>query len=147
MAASPLNRFFNKSDPLSRLQEHANRLMRLQQKVDKALPAAVRSGAHVANLQDGELILHVSSPVMATRLKLGLESLKGSLQAAGEPIHTIKIKVRANPFQGNGREDGVAVRPIGREGKAALQHLAEELSPDDPLAKALKRMVDRSVKD
>jgi hypothetical protein len=147
MATSPLNRFIGKSDVLARLQDHAGRLVRLQRKLDLALPAAARGGAQVANLQDGELIIHVTSPVMATRLKLGMESLKGSLQAAGESITSIKIKVRANPFQGNGREEDVEVRHIGREGKAALQHLAEDLKPDDPLAKALKRMLDRSAKD
>ncbi|MDP5238126.1 DciA family protein [Uliginosibacterium sp. 31-16] len=147
MATSPINKFFIKSDVLSRLQDHANHLIRLQRKLDAALPAASRGAAQVANLQDGELILHVTSPVMATRLKLGLESLKDSLQAAGEPVRSITVKVRVSPFQGTGREEEAEVRPIGAGGREALQHLAEELKPDDPLARALKRMVERSAKE
>ena len=147
MATSPLNRFIGKSDVLARLQDHAARLLRLQRKLDAALPAVMRGAAQVANLQEGELIVHVSSPVMATRLKLSLSTLKSSLQAAGEPVESIKIKVRASPFQGNGRQEEVEVRHIGAGGKAALQHLADELRPDDPLARALKRMVERSAKD
>lgn len=146
MATSPLNRFIGRSDVLARLQDHAARLQRLQRKLDAALPAVSRGAAQVANLQDGELILHVASPVMATRLKLGLETLKASLQAAGEPIQNIKIKVRTSPFEGNGREEEVQVRPIGAGGRAALQGLADDLQPDDPLARALKRMVERSAK-
>lgn len=145
MATSPIHKFFGKSDVLSRLQDHANRLIRLQRKLDAALPAATRGAAQVANLQDGELTLHVASPVMATRLNLGLESLKGSLQAAGEPIRSIKVKVRANPFQGTAAAEDVAARPIGQGGKRALQNLAEELGEEDSLAQALKRMVDKSA--
>ncbi len=146
MATSPLNRFIGRSDVLARLQDHAARLQRLQRKLDAALPAVSRGAAQVANFQDGELILHVVSPVMATRLKLGLETLKHALQVAGEPVQSIKVKVRASPFRGNGREEEVSVRPIGAGGRAALQTLAEDLKPDDPLARALKRMIDRSAK-
>lgn len=145
MATSPINKLFGQSDVLSRLQDHANRLIRLQRKLDLALPAVSRGAVQVANLQEGELTVHVTSPVMATRLKLGLESLKASLQAAGEPIRTITVKVRVSPFQGQGQQAEAEVRPIGTGGKEALLQLSNELKPDDPLAQALKRMLDRST--
>jgi hypothetical protein len=146
MATSPINKLFRQSEALSRLQDHANRLIRLQKKLDASLPAASRGAAQVANLQDGELTLHATSPVMATRIKLSLQTLKANLQAAGEPVQTITVKVRVNPFLGKAEADEVKVRPIGEGGRDALLHLAQELEADDPLAKALKRIVDRSSK-
>jgi len=146
MATSPINKLFRQSEVLSRLQDHANRLIRLQRKLDAALPASSRGAAQVANLLDGELILHATSPVMATRLKLGLQTLKANLQAAGEPVQSITVKVRVNPFLGKPEADEVKVRPIGEGGREALIHLSEGLEADDPLAKALKRIVERSAK-
>ena len=147
MASSPISKFFSHSDPLARLQDHARLLLRLQRKLDAALPAAARGAASVANLLDGELTVHVTSPVMATRLKLSQESLRASLQAAGEAVSSIRIKVRASPFQGNGQAEEAEVRPIGTGGREALLQLADELKPDDPLARALRRMVERSAKE
>lgn len=146
MKTSPLNKYFGRSDVLARLQEHAAHLMRLQRKLDAALPASSTGAAQVANFQEGELIIHVASPTMATRLRLGMESLKTSLQVAGEPVSSIKIKVRASPFRGNRAGEEATVRPIGRGGRAALQELADGLGPDDPLACALRRMVERCAK-
>jgi hypothetical protein len=146
MKTSPLNKFFGRSDVLARLQEHASRLIRLQRKLDAALPASSAGAAQVANFQDGELIIHVASPTMATRLRLSMGSLKTSLQVAGEPVNSIKIKVRASPFRGNHQEKEAQVRPIGRGGRAALQELADGLAADDPLARALRRMVERCAK-
>lgn len=143
---TPLVSFLSQSDALARLQEHAGRLVRLQRKLDAALPAAVSGAARVANFQDGELILHVVSPAMATRLRLSMESLKRALLTAGEAVSTIKVKVRASPFRGNYQAEEVAPRPIGRNGREALQALADGLREDDPLARALRRMVDRCAK-
>lgn len=145
MKTSPLNRIFGRSDVLARLQEHANHLIRLQRKLDAALPRGSQGAAQVANFQNGELILHVASPAMSTRLRLSQESLKTALQIAGEPVTSIKVKVRANPFRGNHSAQETPVRPIGKGGRDALQSLADGLGQDDPLARALRRMVDRSA--
>ncbi|MBS1207851.1 MAG: hypothetical protein H6R19_249 [Proteobacteria bacterium] len=145
MATSPIHKLFGQSEILSRLQDHANRLIRLQRTLESALPAASSGAAQVANFQEGTLTIHVASPVMATRLKLGLESLKSRLQAAGEPVESITVKVRTSPFQGRNEQEEAEVRPIGSGGRAALLQLSEGLKPDDPLALALKRMVERSA--
>lgn len=146
MKTSPINNFLGRSDVLARLQEHAGRLMRLQRKLDAALPRGVRGAASVANFHDGELILHVTSPAVATRLRLSLETLKTALQVAGEPVSSIKVKVRASPFKGNGIDAEAPVRPIGAEGRNALLSLADNLASDDPLARALRHMVDRCTR-
>lgn len=144
MKTSPLSRIFGRSDVLARLQEHANHLIRIQRKLDAALPRGSQGAAQVANFIDGELILHVVSPAMSTRLRLSQESLKKALQVAGEPVTSIKVKVRASPFRGNHPEQEVPARSIGKGGRAALESLAESLGNDDPLARALRRMVERA---
>ncbi|MDQ7988891.1 MAG: DUF721 domain-containing protein [Candidatus Dactylopiibacterium sp.] len=146
MKTRPLNTIFGRSDLLARLQAHATHLVRLQRKLDAALPAASHGAASVANFKEGELTIHVVSPVMATRLRLSLESLKTRLQVAGEPVTSIKVKVRASPFQGNFRTEEAPVRPIGRDGRAALETLADSLAPEDPLARALRHMVSRCAR-
>lgn len=144
MSTSPLSKFMGKSDALARLREHANYLSKLQRKVEACLPANSRPAIHVANLQEGELVLHVESPALAARLKLSQNGLINELQIAGEPVKTLKIKVRTQSFQGNDRYDTSEVRSIGTGGKEALRMLEENLDPDDPLASALRRMLDRS---
>lgn len=145
MKTSPLYRIFGQSDVLARLQEHAKHLVRLQRKLDAALPRGSQGAAQVANFQNGELIIHVASPAMSTRLRLSQESLKTALQVAGEPVTSIKVKVRASPFRGNYAKHDTPVRPIGQGGREALEALADNLGQDDPLARALRNMVARSA--
>jgi hypothetical protein len=144
MATSPIKKLFSQSDVLSRLQDHANHLLRLQQILDAALPAVSRGSVHVANLQDGELIVHAESPSMATRVRLCQDSIRNAFQTHGEAIFSIKVKVRTSPFHGNMVAEETLERKIGQPGKDALQDLGDRLSPDDPLARALRRMIDRS---
>lgn len=144
MSTSPLSTFMGRADALARLREHATYLARLQRKVEACLPANSRPAVHVANLHDGELILHVESPALAARLKLSQNGLIRDLQIAGEPVNALRIKVRTQPFQGNEHYDASEVRSIGAGGKEALRSLEANLNPDDPLASALRRMLERS---
>lgn len=144
MTTSPLNNFLNRSEALARLHEHASYLARLQRKLETSLQPAMRKGVHVANLADGELTLHVDTPTLATRLKLSQKSLLADLQVAGEPVRTLRVKVRAQPYLGNDRYDVAEPRAIGEGGKEALGALQATLRPDDPLARALQRILSRS---
>jgi len=144
MSTSPLSTFMGQSDALARLREHAAYLARLQRKVEACLPANSRPAVHVANLRDGELVLHVESPALAARLKLSQNGLISDLQIAGEPVNALRIKVRTQPFQGNDHYDASEVRSIGTGGKDALRALQANLDPADPLAGALQRMLERS---
>ncbi|PAS97691.1 MAG: hypothetical protein CGU28_03870 [Candidatus Dactylopiibacterium carminicum] len=145
MVARALDSFFSRSDALSRLQDHAERLQRLQRLVEAGLPLATRGAVRVANFQEGELTLHVTSPALATRLKMSLNGLQTNLVAAGEPVGLIKVKVRTTPFVGLELPEDVEARPIGAGGKAALLALSEQLRSEDPLAAALRRMVKHSA--
>lgn len=143
LASTPLRRILGSSEPLAHLQDHAARLLRLQKVVSKTLPGAMREVVRVANLQEGTLFLHVPSPALATRLKLGQESLRTALLAVGENIREIKIKVRVDP--GTRPPPPPPRRHIGAQGRQALQALRESMKADDPLARALKKMEDDSA--
>lgn len=142
MAATPLDKLFGSNETLARLQDHARRLRRLQGVVDRCLPPNLRGLVSVANFAEGTLTLHVPSPALATRIKMSSDSIKGDLMALGELVEQIQTKVRVSRAQP--RQAEKVERRIGREGKAALDELRDSLKPDDPLAAALKRMLERS---
>lgn len=143
VSSSPLSRILRASEPLSRLQDHAARLLRLQKALDKALPPVMKNAVRVANFQDGVLFLHVPSPALATRLKLGQEGLRAALLASGENVFEFKIKVRVDRHD---REQRFAPhRHISEQGREALEALRKSLKADDPLARALKKMEDDSA--
>ncbi|WP_018605636.1 DciA family protein [Uliginosibacterium gangwonense] len=141
MASTPLKKILGASEPLARLQDHAARLLRLQRIVSRAVPQVMRNLVQVANVQDGVLYLHVPSPALATRLKLSQETLRGALMNDGMPIVEIKIKVRVERHAPPPTPPRRSITPTGRD---ALRQLRESMSPDDPLAQALKHMEDKS---
>src|SRR5262245_4214600 len=94
MCAAPLQRFLGGNDALTRLRDHAARLVRMQATLEKQLPAGMLGAVSVANFEDGILVLHVQTAALASRLKMSSESLRTALMAANEPVMGIRIKVR-----------------------------------------------------
>ena len=141
MAATPLGRLFGKDDALARLRQHAARLMRLQTSLNQLIPRAMHGAVAVANMQDGVLSLHAATPALASRLNMTRESLLRDFQALGEPLSSIKIKVRpvqnAGPDILHAREE----RSIGAQGRQSLEALLQRTPADSPLAHALDKML------
>jgi Dna[CI] antecedent, DciA len=144
MCAAPLNRFLGSNDALSRLRDHAARLVRLQTQLERHLAANMHGAVSVANFEAGILTVHVNSPALASRLKMSIESLRSSLSDAGEPIQGIRVKVRAVHSSERGGLIARETRSIGTAGKTALSALGDKLDPDSPLARALRAMVEKS---
>ncbi|MEC5397747.1 DciA family protein [Uliginosibacterium sp. H1] len=144
MNASPIGRVLGGSDALTRLRDHAARLVRMQRTIDQVLPRANRGRVAVANLQDGELALHVSSAALAARLKLSVPTLLMNLQNAGEPVTGIRIRVRARGEMAEPPADAVSPRSIGQGGKQSLKALQSSLKEDSALARALGEMIAKS---
>lgn len=144
MAATPLRTLLARSDTLARLHDHAQHLNRLQRLVEAALPSTLAGRVLVANSREGCLTLHVQSPAAATRLKLGLDSLRGTLLASGEPVGEIQVKVRLSRSPGLALPPAGTARHISENGKAALRSLQASLQPDDPLTAALRRLIDEA---
>ncbi|MEC5386064.1 DciA family protein [Uliginosibacterium sp. H3] len=144
MCAAPLKRFLGASDALSRLQDHAARLVRMQRQLEATLPANMRGGVSVANFDLGTLTLHAATPALAARLKMSQETLRNDFLALNEPVQDIKVKVR--PIHSSERHALYATqeRRIGESGKNALKELEEKLGAESPLGLALKRMREQS---
>ena len=143
--ASPISSVLGKTDALSRLSDHAARLMRLQNTVNSVLPRNMHGAVGVANLQDGILSLHANSPALATRLKQSTPSLISTLQVAGEVVSQIKIRVRTRQELGLPEPSTTPRRHIPEHGRQALRELQLSLKADSPLARALKTIVDKSA--
>lgn len=140
MSASPIKRFLGASDALSRLQDHAARLVRMQRLLETRLPANMLGAVSVANFDAGVLTLHASTPALASRLKMSLETLKSELLAQNEPVQEIRVKVRAVHSSERHALYATVERKIGEQGKSALKELEDKLGADTPLGRALKRM-------
>lgn len=141
---TPLRTVFGTHETLSRLQDHAARLIRLQRIVDQVMPRNLRGLAAVANLQDGVLTLHVPGPALAQRLTLIQESLLNDLHAQGEAVTALKVRVRA--IQSAPPDTSVCSEPriIGEDAVQALRALQDKLAEADeqsPLSQALGRIL------
>lgn len=144
MCAAPLKRFLGASDALSRLQDHAAKLVRLQRQLETSLPANMKGAVSVANFDLGTLTLHASTPALAARLKMSLETLRNDLLALNEPVQEIRVKVRAVHSSERHALYASKERRIGESGKSALKALEDKLGADSPLGQALKRMREES---
>ncbi len=144
MCATPLKRFLGASDALSRLQDHAARLVRLQRQLESSLPDNMLGAVSVANFEAGILTLHASTPALASRLKMSLETLRNDLLALNEPVQDIRVKVRAVHSSERHALYASEERHIGESGKQALKELEDKLGADTPLGQALKRMREQS---
>jgi len=144
MCAAPLKRFLGASDALSRLQDHAARLVRMQRQLELSLPANMHGAVSVANFDLGTLTLHTATPALAARLKMSLETLRSDLLALNEPVQEIRVKVRAVHNSERHALYATQERRIGESGKNALKELEEKLGADNPLGLALKRMREQS---
>ena len=141
MAATPVGRLFGSDETLSRLQDHAARLIRLQRTVEGVLPKAMRHAVAVANFQDGTLTLHASNPSVASRLNMSLDSLIEELQAKGQAVLAVKVKVRAIQNAASAQTTTTPNRRMGDQGRAAFDALRQKVDADTPLGAAIKRIL------
>jgi hypothetical protein len=141
--ATLLGEVFGASDALSRLQEHAQRLVRAQRLVDQHVPRAMRGAVAVANLREGVLVLHVPTPALATRLKMSVESLRNALRETGMPIEDLQVKVRPVQMAPASGLYAAGNRSIGAQGRQAFGELSAHIGTETPLGQALGRLLKR----
>lgn len=140
--SQPLDRYFQSADPLTRLREHAARLIRLQAILARELPPHLAEVCGVANLKGAELVIHARGGAVAARLKQMVPSLLESYAGEGVLLTAIKIRVEV-------RNPPPPRTPAPRRGVSAatrggLAELATTLPANSPLAQALRRFVGRS---
>lgn len=138
----PLGRYFRSTDPLSRLAEHAARLIRLQAVLARQLPPVMQEACGVANLKGEELVIHARSGAVAARLKQMLPTLLAAYAREGVLLTAIKVRVAVrDPAPPRPRPPR---RSVPAEARGGLADLAGALPADSPLALALRRFVGRS---
>lgn len=141
--AISLDRFIGQAETLQQLKAHAARLSRLESQLQAALPTPLAASCHVANLRDGDLVVHADSGAAAAKLRQSLPSLVAALQAAGAPVGTIRVRVKPVEYR-----PAPAAAPTREVSASTLQHLAaltHALPADSPLAGALQRFLRRSA--
>jgi hypothetical protein len=136
-----LHRFLGSGDALARLQDHANRLRRLQAVLERALPPQLAPLAQVANLKGEVLVISARGGAAAARLKQMTGGLAEHFLQAGYPVSSIAVKV-ATPEQASWRRPPPE-RHISPAAKAGIADFAASLPADSPLRDALERLVRR----
>lgn len=143
MSASSFARIVNRTDILSQLKDHANRLRRLQGILETQLPAQLHGSFGVANYQLNVLTIHVDSPAIASRLNMMREQIKQALLQKGELISEVKIKNR--PVHSLHRAPApVPQRGLTSNSREALNNLQNQLGDTNPLGEALARLLKQS---
>jgi hypothetical protein len=137
-----LHRYFDRTSPLARLQDHAARLERLQQVLTRGLPAQFAHACRVANLKDDVLLISARGSAIAVRLKQMIPSLQDHFARAGYPLHQIRIKVELPEPQPVQRPP--SNRAISPAARAQIESFASSLPQDAPLRAALEGLVRRS---
>jgi hypothetical protein len=139
-----LQTFLTGSSELRQITDQARRLRAIQAVYARNVPASLAQAARVTHLAEATLTLTAANSAAAAKLRQMIPDLVRSLQSAGHPIHSIRIRVdvthaarTATPKRKHGG--------ISPKAQAELENLAEKLQ-DSPLADALKRMADRCGK-
>jgi hypothetical protein len=139
------HRLFAHDNPLGHLQDHAARLVRLQQVLEAGIPAQLARACRVANLKNDTLIVSVRGSAMAVRLKQGLPSLEQHFALAGYPLVRIKIKVALPEEEAPQAPRPAPERVISAPAREEIERFAASL-PEDAAAlrAALERLARRS---
>jgi hypothetical protein len=137
-----LQGYLGSGDALARLQDHAARLLRLQNTLARALPPQLAAACRVANLKDQTLVISADGGAVAVRLKQMAPSLMEHLARAGHMISDIKVKV-ATPQQQPWVKPPTD-RRISAEARNTLTDFAATLPADSPLRTSLERLARRS---
>jgi hypothetical protein len=129
---------FAGDSPLARLQDHAQRLLRLQRQLVLLLPGYLQDSVTVANFQQGILVLHVPGAAVAARMKMILPRLKEGFFAQGTAIEDIRVKIR--PPQTEYHRPPPA-RAVSEDVLAGIETLRASLPGNSPLAEPLARLL------
>ncbi|HJV26263.1 MAG TPA: DUF721 domain-containing protein [Aromatoleum sp.] len=140
-----INRYLGSGDALARLQDHAARLMRLQNVLAQHLPPALAAACSVANLKNGTLVLLADGGAVAARLKQMAPTLTAQFAATGVPVTSVQVKVKVNEAPEPARR--VTSRSLSESGARSLTNFSSSLPADSPLREALERLVARSRRD
>jgi hypothetical protein len=133
-----LHRYVGRDASLARMQDHADRLARLQRVLAPALPAQCADACHVANLEDDMLTVSARGSAVAVRIKQMVPSLLEHFARAGYSLQGIRVKV-ALPEPALERRSPPA-RVLSNAACAQISAFAATLPADAPLRASLETL-------
>lgn len=140
--STPLRSYIGQADPLTRLREHADRLLRIDAMVRRSLPAHLADSCHVANLKQYTLVMHTDSGAVAAKLRQLAPGILRALHTEGLLIAEIKVRVTVADYRPEA--PAPVVRHVSAPAFDAMTELASTLPKDSPLRAALGRFVKHS---
>jgi hypothetical protein len=121
---------------LQALSQELRQLTALQSALTEVLPGNLATGAHVALVKAGELVLSTDNSAIAAKLNQIVPRVLASLRQRGFEITGIRlqmqVRVRDNPLP----RKQISLSPNARD---AIESLSERLQPS-PLKGALTRL-------
>lgn len=141
--AAPLDHFLGTAGDLQALSAHAARLSRLDRLLQAELPDHLVGSCRVANLRDGQLIVHVEGGAAAAKLRQLTPRLVQGLQRQAAPVSSLRLRVK--PPDAPAYPPSVPTRALSAQARTQIDGLAAGLPPDSPVAAALRRLAARSA--
>ncbi len=127
----------------------AERMLEIQQELRRCLPAGVAEDCEVCGLQDGNLVIQVSSPSVASKLRQTLPRLSQALTHQGWKINAIRLRLQpvnssseSMAYAGSKRTGVPKKEEIPVSALEQFSRLANALE-DSPLRTALEKAVRR----
>lgn len=138
--ANRLNTLLTSSRELSQLTHKAQQLMALQRLWERAIPASLKQGSRVLQLERQTMTVATNNSAIAAKLRQLSTDLVAKLQEMGCEVTVIQIQVQVNV-----QSYTPPPKPhlLSTSGKNTLNEFAEKLS-DSPLKEALSRLVKRA---
>ena len=125
------------NSPLANLLQRSRYWQQLDAATKRLLPANLHPHFRVACIEEGALIIHVSAPMAATRLKMLLPNLLPQLQELDPGIARIQIKTRPhNPAAAKSKNFHLSERALN-----SFEQTAEKVAHHPKLAAALQNLV------
>lgn len=138
--ANRLNTLLTSSRELSQLTRKAQQLMALQRLLEQAIPASLKRGCRVLQLERQTMTLAADNSAIAAKLRQLSTDLAAKLQEMGCEVTVIQIQVQVNvPPHSSPPKPHL----LSASGKNTLNEFAGKLS-DSPLKEALNRLVKRA---
>lgn len=123
--------------PLANLLQRARYWQQLDTATKRLLPANLHPHFRIACIEEGALIIHVSAPMAATRLKMLLPNLLPQLQELDPSIARIQIKTRPhNPEAPKSKNFHLSERALN-----SFAQTAQKVAHHPKLATALQNLV------
>ncbi len=123
--------------PLANLLQRSRYWQQLDTAIKRLLPPNLHPHFRVACIDENALIIHVSAPMAATRLKMLLPSLLPKLQEIDSHIIRVQIKTRpTNPEAPKSKNFHLSERALN-----SFEQTAEKVAHHPKLAAALRKLV------